>query len=182
MNAKRPPLPASGGFGSSDEFVRRLFDDHGAALYRFALGRMVDRRDAEEVVAETLTKAWRHHHQFDEERGSERAWLLGIARNVSADLHRRKGRHLRAVGPGDVPEQRDPDDRIDLVADASVVRDALMGLSKDHREVIVEAFFAGRTSVEIARRLGIPLGTVKSRMYYGMRALRAGLEEGDVLR
>ena len=68
------------------------------------------------------------------------------------------------------------------IAEATVVQDALMDLPDHHRQVIAEAFFAGRTSRQIAERLGIPTGTVKSRLYYGMRSLRAALEERGVLK
>lgn len=164
-----------------DDVVRRLHADHGGALYGWALRRFSDPRDAEEVVAEALVRAWRGFDQFDSERGSERAWLFGILRYTAADHYRRSVRHLRVVEELPSGEESDASLDLDRLAESSVVRDALMEISPQHREVIVEAFFAGRTTRQIAERLGIPAGTVKSRLYYGMRTLRTALEERGVL-
>jgi len=161
--------------------TQRLHADHGAALFGWALGRVQDRRDAEELVAETLVRAWRRYEQFDSERGSERAWVFGIARNAATDLYRQSRRRLRMVRDDEAPDVGE-DGGIDRLAEDSVIRDVLDELSDNHRAVIVEAFYFGRTSMEISERLGVPSGTVKSRMFYGMRALRAALEERGVLR
>ena len=82
---------------NAERFVRRLHAEHSNALYSWAQRRIRNSRDAEEVIAETLVKAWRHYDQFDPQRGSERSWLFGIARNAAADHYRRSNRHLRAV-------------------------------------------------------------------------------------
>lgn len=168
------------GTDEADRFVRRVHAEHGAALYGWAVRRLGDRSDAEEVVAESLVKAWRKHDQFDPERGSEKSWLFAILRNTAADHHRSKARHLRIVTDSAIPQDESVSE-IDLVEESSVVRDALMELSDSHREVLVEAYFAGRTVTQISRRLGIPSGTVKSRLYYGMRNLRTSLEERGIL-
>lgn len=165
----------------ADLLTERLHADHGAALYAWAVGRVADRRDAEEIVAETLVRAWRRYDQFDPERGSERAWVFGIARNAAADSFRRSQRHLSVVDE-EVASGLVDDDETERVATESIVHDALAELPEHHRVVIVEGFFFGRTSTQIAEVLGVPAGTVKSRMYYGMRALRSALEERGVLR
>ena len=167
---------------NAERFVRRLHAEHSNALYSWARRRIRDSRDAEEVIAETLVKAWRHYDQFDPQRGSERSWLFGIARNAAADHYRRSNRHLRAVQFDDGYEALEEAAEMHRIAEATVVQDALMDLPDHHRQVIAEAFFAGRTSRQIAERLGIPIGTVKSRLYYGMRSLRAALEERGVLK
>lgn len=161
-------------------FVRRMHAEHGDSLYSWAVRRLGNPVDAEEVVAESLAKAWDKHDQFDPERGSERAWLFGILRNAAADHHRGKVRRLRLVTEVPRPED-ETDSGIESLAESSVVRDALMDLSDEHREVIAEAYFAGRSVSQISSRLGIPSGTVKSRMYYGMRNLRTALEERGIL-
>jgi RNA polymerase sigma-70 factor, ECF subfamily len=168
------------GKDDADRLTERLHAEHGAALYGWAVRRMADRRDAEEIVAETLVRAWRRYDQFDPTRGSERAWIFGIAHNAAADAFRRTRRHLRVVDDEAVFDVLG-EDEIDRVAEASLVRDALAELPEHQRVVIVEGFFFGRTSTEIADVLGVPPGTVKSRMYYGMRALRSVLEERGVL-
>lgn len=175
------PLEPTEGRDAAHRLTERLHAEHGAALYGWALRRVADRRDAEEIVADTLVRAWRHYEQFDPDRGSERAWIFGIARNAAADWYRRSGRHLHAVEDDGVVDLT-ADDETERVALASIVHDALAELPEHHRVVIVEGFFFGRTSTQIAAVLGVPAGTVKSRMFYGMRALRAALEERGVLR
>lgn len=169
-----------------EEFVRRLHADHAGALYGWACNRFADPRDAEEVVAETLVKAWRHQDRYDPGSGSERTWLFAIARNAATDHYRRGRRHLRLVEPGaaetlleDAPAVEDPAEQ---VAEATLVADALSSLPEHHRTVLVETFYGGLTAAEVARSHEIPAGTVKSRLYYGLRALRAALEERGVLR
>lgn len=168
------------GLKEADRFIRRVHAEHGAALYGWAVQRLGDRNDAEEVVAEALVKAWRKYDQYDPAKGSEKSWLFGILRNTAADHHRSKVRHLRIVADSAIPENEFAVG-VDLVEESSVVRDALMELSESHREVLVEAYFAGRTVSQISRRLGIPTGTVKSRLYYAMRNLRTSLEERGIL-
>jgi RNA polymerase sigma-70 factor (ECF subfamily) len=169
------------GPSSAEGFIRRLSAEHGDALLSWAVGRFRDRRDAEEVVAETLVRAWRHFDQFDPARGSERSWVFGIARNAAVDHFRRSRRHLKAVPEPAVRDEPDPDQPTERVAEASLVRDALESISEAHREVIVLAHFGGLTVAEIAARLDLPLGTAKSRLFYAMRSMRAALEERGVL-
>lgn len=164
----------------AEVLTTRLYSEHAQALHGWARGRVADDRDAEELVAETLVRAWRRYDQFDPSRGSERAWLFGIARNAAIDLHRRSQRRLRTV-TDELPEVGESD-VIDRLAEISVIADALGDLSDQHRTVIVHAFVHGRTCRQIAEHLGIPAGTVKSRMFYGMKSLRAALEEREVLR
>ena len=164
---------------NADVLTARLYSEHAHALHSWARGRVADDRDAEELVAETLVRAWRRYDQYDPSRGSERAWLFGIARNAAIDMHRRSQRRLRTV-TDEFPEVGEPA-VVDRLAEISLISDAISDLSDQHRTVIVQAFVHGRTSSQIAQVLGIPAGTVKSRMFYGMRSLRAALEEREVL-
>jgi RNA polymerase sigma-70 factor (ECF subfamily) len=159
--------------------TERLHAEHASALLRWAQGRVADRRDAEELVSETLVRAWRRYEQFDPERGSERAWIFGIARNAAIDMHRRSERRLRPVSDV-LPDVGEPS-AADRIVEISLISDALADLSDQHRTVILESFVHGRDTNEIAALIGVPPGTVKSRMYYGMRSLRAALEEREVL-
>lgn len=173
-------METESGADRAEAFVQRLADQHGDALFGWAKGRFADRRDAEEVVSAALTKAWRNYSQFDESRGSERAWVFGILKTTAVDHYRSSRRHLRSVGTtelADTPVELP----IDAMTDSTLVRDGLMSLSNEHREVLVSAYFGGLSVGEIAARVGIPEGTVKSRLYYGMRALRSALEERGVL-
>ena len=162
-----------------DAAVRHLHAVHAPALHAWALHRTADPREAEEIVQETLIRAWRRQDQYDASRGSERAWLFGIARNVAIDRHRRD-RHLRTVPSDRLPESSDGAD-IGRAVENSHVRDALWSLSDAHRAVVVETYYRGRTTAEAAEVLAIPVGTVKSRLHQAMRALRRELERHEVL-
>lgn len=161
------------------EAVRALHDAHASALRSWARQQVADPAEADEVVQETLVRAWRKQHQFDPSRGSERSWLFGIARNVVIDRHRARQRHLRVL-PATAPEAAG-EDEVERAVEASHVRDALRSLSDEHRAVIVETYYRGSSVREAAHRLGVPEGTVKSRLYYGLRALRRELEHREVL-
>lgn len=164
----------------AEAFVRRMHAEHGSALYGWALSRLGDAQDAEEVVADTLARAWRYYDQFDPARGTERSWVFAIARNAATDRHRRRGRHLRLLA-GVPTEEAVHDAGIESYAESTVVKEALHNLPEHHRAVVIEAYFEGRSVNQIASRLGIPGGTVKSRLYYALRALRTALEEEGIL-
>jgi RNA polymerase sigma-70 factor (ECF subfamily) len=153
--------------------VREAYAAHGAELYRFALRSLEDEGMAEEAVQETFIRAWRAGDRFDPELGSLRTWLFAILRNVIIDLGR-----ARAARPGvaeDVPEAgHEP---LDAALLTWQVEEALRRIGDEHRRVIVETRIYGRSYAEVAAELGIPEGTVKSRVYYALKALRVALEE-----
>jgi RNA polymerase sigma-70 factor (ECF subfamily) len=165
----------------SEELARELYIAHGTALEHWSRGRFVDAQVAEEVVQEVVLAAWRKYDQFDPERGSERAWMFGIARNVAATRHARNRRHLRSIATDSTPDVEVDDVDMTRVVERSLIADGMQSLSPDHREVIVAAFWDRLSTHEIAERLGVPDGTVKSRIHYGLRALRGALEERKVL-
>ncbi|WP_405159983.1 sigma-70 family RNA polymerase sigma factor [Nocardia sp. NBC_01499] len=160
------------------ELLRVLYDEHAAALWRYTLGLVRDPGRAEDIVQETLLRAWQRPNVLDQSDTSARAWLFTVARNLAVDEHRsaRNRREFRTDSP---PEQATPD-QADRALDGWVVADALGRLSPDHREVIVRAYYRGLSTHQIAAELDIPAGTVKSRMHYGMRALRLALQEMGV--
>lgn len=162
-----------------DAAVRQLHAAHAPALHAWACHRTTDAREADEIVQETLIRAWRKRDQYDPARGSQRAWLFGIARNVAIDRHRR-ARHLRTVPADAAPDPIDDTDPGRAV-ETSHVRDALWALSDAHRAVVVETYYRGRTIAEAAVALQIPEGTVKSRLHHAMRTLRRELERHEVL-
>jgi RNA polymerase sigma-70 factor, ECF subfamily len=164
-----------------ERLARLLYRAHGPALEYWARNRFTDPDMAREVVQETVLAAWRNFDSYDPDRGGERAWIFGIARNVAATSHRRSRRHLRAVPTDPAPDQRADDLDVTRLADRSLVADAVRALSDEHRTVVVAAYWDGLSTREIAEQLGIPDGTVKSRLYYALRSLRAGLEERSVL-
>lgn len=141
-----------------------------------------DRAAAEDVVQETLLRAWKHADALQSGVGSIRGWLLTVARNIVTDRARARAvRPMEVNQPVDVPAaQRD---HADLVVDTMTVMGALEGLSPEHRAVLVEVYYRGRTVNETAAVLGIAPGTVKSRTYHAVRALRTTLgQSGEVRR
>ncbi|GAA3668375.1 sigma-70 family RNA polymerase sigma factor [Nocardioides ginsengisoli] len=153
-----------------------LYDDHASALWGFCLHLTGnDRARAEDVVQETMLRAWRHAAVLEESRGSVRSWLFTVARNVVIDEWRtRRGHREFATAE---PDAGAVDDGTDELLLSWVVADALRRLSAEHRAVLVECYYRGRTVAEAARRLEIPVGTVKSRTHYALRALRLILDE-----
>ncbi|GAB3814584.1 sigma-70 family RNA polymerase sigma factor [Micromonospora zhanjiangensis] len=156
---------------SGEALVRTLYEQHGSALLGYATRVTGDRTAAEDVLQETLLRAWRNADSLSEATGSIRGWLFTVARNIMTDSAR-----ARASRPHEVPEaplaapaERD---HADSVVDSMVALDALNRLPEDQRRVLVEIYYGGRTVNETAERLGIPPGTVKSRTHGAMRNLR----------
>lgn len=159
--------------------VRTLHDAYAGPLYVFAYRRLRDAQAAEEVVQDTLVRAWRARERYDETRGPVAAWLFTIARNLVTDRIRRG-----ATRPGEstLPAGlTDPVDEIDRMLETWQVADAMSGLSVAHREAILACHYRGLTVTEAAALLGVPPGTIKSRLFYGLRALRLRLEEMGVV-
>jgi RNA polymerase sigma-70 factor (ECF subfamily) len=159
--------------------IEHLSAEFGGALYLYAWRRLGDRRAAEEVVQDTLLRAWQHASRFDPSRGSVAAWLFTIARNVTNDgLRRRGARPLEVAQLDEVAPLTDSD--VDRAIEAWQLAQALRELREEHRTAIVEVHYLGHTIREVAGRHSIPEGTVKSRLYYGLRMLRLRLEEQGV--
>ncbi len=154
--------------------VAELFRRYSGRIYGFALRLLADSGLAEEVVQETFVRLWRTASRFDPQRGTVGAYLFVIARSVATDVRRRPS--SRVHGPVEDVFLPPVEDNVDQLMDSLVVREALDGVSAPQREVLALAYDEGMTQSEIAQRLGIPLGTVKTRMFHGLRALRAGLQ------
>lgn len=165
------------------QLLRALHDEHADALFAHAL-RLTggDRQRAEDLVQETLLRAWRHPEALDPSRGPVRGWLFTTARNLAIDAWRRRTARGGEVVTDEVPEPPPTVDEADRAVEAWTVAEALARLSPAHRDVLVECFYQGRSVNEAAARLGIPPGTVKSRTHYALRSLRLVLEEMGVTR
>jgi RNA polymerase sigma-70 factor (ECF subfamily) len=164
-----------------DDALRAAYDAHGPELYRFARRSLGDGALAEDAVQEAFVRAWRASASYDPARASQRTWLFAILRNVVIDMVRaRRSRpplDPRAGGAGGVePTEGGAEDGIDQLLTAWQVEEALAGLGDDHRRALVEVHWRGRPYAEVASELGVPEGTVKSRVYYGLRAMRDALE------
>ncbi len=162
---------------SSADVLVALHDEHGRALWAYTL-RLVggDRPRGEDVVQETLIRAWRHPDVLERSPGAVRAWLFTVARHLVID----QWRAGREVPTAEAPDRPTTDGWTDQVLDGWIVADALERLSQEHRRVLVLCYFRGLSVAQAARVLAIPEGTVKSRTHYALRALRLVLEEKGV--
>lgn len=161
----------------ADEALRAIYTAHGPELYRFARRSLSDAGLAEEAVQETFVRAWRASSTYDPTRSSQRTWLFAILRNVVIDLARARRVRPRVATPTlEAPHPVEAEDDIDWVLTRWQVESALAELDDDHRRVLVEVHWHGRPYAEVANALGVPTGTIKSRVYYGLRALRVALE------
>ena len=156
-----------------------LYDAHAAPVWRYVVHLTGDRAGADDVVQETLLRAWRTPRIL-EDPATARSWLLTVARHLVID-EARSAHHRREVAVAESPE-REAADATEALFDAILIEDALAQLSIEHRGVIVRAYYGGRPVADIADELGIPEGTVKSRLHYGLRALRLALQERGVTR
>jgi len=137
-----------------------------------------DRHAAEDVVQETMLRGWQHAGELSPERAG--SWLHMVARNLAiSSYHRRRRARPREV-PLDETTVLATGDGVDGMVDALLIASALNSLSAGHRRVIVELFYNRRPVTEVAAILAIPEGTVRSRCFYGLRALRRALEEQGI--
>ncbi|MET8749918.1 sigma-70 family RNA polymerase sigma factor [Streptomyces sp. NPDC059104] len=164
--------------GSTDEaLIRSVYEEHGNALLAYATRLTGDRAAAEDVVQETLIRAWRHSEVLVNGKGSVRGWLLTVARNIITDRYRAKAaRPPEVSGAAAAPPVEG--DHADAVVDTMTVLGALDRLTPEHRDVLTELYYRQRSVAEAADRLGIPAGTVKSRSHYALKALREVFADG----
>ncbi|WP_241834734.1 sigma-70 family RNA polymerase sigma factor [Pseudofrankia asymbiotica] len=161
---------------SDENLLRALHDQHAGALWTYVLGLTGgDRTRAQDIVQETLLRAWRNPGVLDPARGSPRPWLFTVARRITIDEWRAARSHHETVTDR-VPEQP-VDDPAEHVVDRQLVAAALRRLSKEHRDVLRECYFRGSSVGQAAQALGIAPGTVKSRTHFALRALRLAIDE-----
>ncbi len=163
-----------------DTIVTELYRTYRAPLLSYVLRLTAgDRQQAEDVVQETMVRAWRQASQLDLAEPSLMPWLATVARRIVIDQGRRK--RARPAEAGDEMLENVPvADPTEELLRKVVVVEAMQALSRAHREVLNETILRDRTVNEAAEFLGIPVGTVKSRVYYALRALRLVLAERGV--
>jgi RNA polymerase sigma-70 factor, ECF subfamily len=135
---------------------------------------------ADDIVQETFIRAWRHLPQLSSGDFSVRPWLFRVARNLLTDADRAARSRPVTVRAPAADEGRD-DTGLNHVLDQQVVADALHRLSPAHRTVLVETFYQGHTLAKVARQLGIPDSTARSRLHYALQALRRQLEDLEAI-
>lgn len=152
--------------------MTELYRRYAGRLYRYGLQSLRESGLAEEMVQECFVRLWRKAGQFDPARGTVAAYLIVIGRSVAADIRKRpSSRPLEELEEGRLPPQLDS---VDEILSALIVREALDSLTPAHRQVLALAE-EGLTQSQIATRLKVPLGTVKTRTFHAMRALRGAL-------
>lgn len=155
-----------------------LYARYGGLVFTLALRIVGDPELAREVLQDTFLRCWDGREGYDPGRGRVPGWLMGIARNRAIDLLRSRSHQARLrerdALAGLVSESAQPD-TTDSVTLRRAVAGALHGLPVAQRRAIELAYYGGHTQVEIARELGEPLGTIKSRMREAMERLRGAL-------
>lgn len=158
----------------ADAAVRQLYSRYARALRRYAERFCADSAGADDIVQETFIRAWRHLPQLSNDERLVRPWLFRVARNLLIDADRAARSRPVTVEAQPGWDSRD-DTRFDQVMDRQLVTAALRHLSPAHRAVLVETFYRGGTTAAVARQLGIPHGTARSRLHYALDALRQQL-------
>ena len=154
--------------------MRHAFLVYGPELRSYAARRLGNRGSAEDAVQETLLRAWKHADGFDPSRGTVRSWLYGILRNLLVDLAR-----ARARQPQTTPIVADVGgaDEVEEMLGSLTIAAALRRLSPEHRVAVYHCYLKQRPHHEVARLLGVPVGTVRSRLFYARAALKHALEQ-----
>lgn len=162
-----------------EDVVAAIYRDHGTALRRFVLSASRDPHMADDVVQETILRVWQ---QAPEITGSLRSYLFRTARNIMIDNYRKAQRRPREATERDLADPVDAAERVDELLNKVLMEEALLRLSAEHRDVLVALHYRRYTVQETAKTLNIPAGTVKSRAFYAVRALRTILDEMGVQR
>lgn len=165
--------------GAGERFdVRDAFAEHGGEIRGFVLNSIDDPSAADDCVQEIFVKAWRARDRFDGSRASRRTWLFAIARNAVVDHHRIQARRPTVMSDERVEAATEPAlDPTPQVAERLRLTQALALLSEEHRQVVVAIQVDGMDYEQLSRQVGVPVGTLRTRMFYGLRALRTILEE-----
>jgi RNA polymerase sigma-70 factor (ECF subfamily) len=163
------------------KFYELLVRSHAADLYRFAFRLCGERETAQDLVQETYSEAWR---SLDSLRETEkaRAWLFTILRYRYAHLQRDSGRRERKLAPLELAHSKadcEGDDMLDKLASQDNMQKALDSLHSRFREPFLMVFLEGLSCAETARQLGVPLGTVLSRIHRARTMLRQVLDKRD---
>jgi len=166
--------------GDADAAIRQLYSHHAKALHSYVEHFCPGGASPDDIVQETFIRAWRHLPQLSADDRPIRPWLFRVARNLLIDADR--AARARPVTVQEQPaEEAGADPGLDQVLDRELVSGALQHLSHVHQAVLVQTFYQGGTLAAVARELGIPHGTARSRLHYALRALRQQLQDHDAI-
>jgi RNA polymerase sigma-70 factor, ECF subfamily len=166
--------------GDPDAAIRQLYSQYAQALHGYAEQFCPDHASADDIVQETFIRAWRHLPQLTTGGRPARPWLFRVARNLLIDANRAAQARPMTV-PGQSAGEAGTDSALEEVLDRQLVSAALQHLSPAHQTVLVETFYRGGTMAAVARELGIPHGTARSRLHYALDAMRQHLQEHDAI-
>jgi RNA polymerase sigma-70 factor, ECF subfamily len=166
--------------GDPDAAIRQLYSHYAKALHGYVDQFCPDRASADDIVQETFIRAWHHLPQLSADDRPVRPWLFRVARNLLIDANRAARARPMTV-PGDSAEEVGTDSGVEEILDRELVSAALQHLSPAHQTVLVETFYRGGTLATVARELGIPHGTARSRLHYALDAMRKQLEKHDAI-
>ena len=152
-----------------------LYDRYCGSVYSLALGMLRDPQAAQDVTQDVFLGIWRGAGEFDPRRGRARAWIRALAHHKTVDAVRRQQRRVTEQLGESAGHDRDVLAETMQRLESGHVREALMALSREQRQAIVLAYYGGYTQQEIAKRVGAPLGTIKTRMRDGLQRLRSTL-------
>lgn len=164
------------GLGAPATDIAGFYDAHGAELFRFSYRMLQDRHRAEEAVQDTFVRAWKHSDKWDGALGSQRTWLFSIAHNVCIDAIRARSSRPALAHPT-VQHTETTEPSLESAMDSWLVEEALRRIREDQRTAIVETYLKGKTYSEVAAATGANEATLRSRVFYGLKALRLALEE-----
>jgi len=173
------PRPRGDAQDAGAAFVTAVHAEHSAALLGYALRLTGDRGRAEDIVQETLLRVWKHNAMLAADSRPLRPWLFTVAANLAADDRRARRSRPTELG-GELAGDQPAPDELERALETWQLADAVGRLSAEHRAVLLETFYRSRTVAEAALVLGVPAGTVKSRTFYALRALRLELDEAGL--
>ena len=162
--------------GRDSDLLRALNDKYARALWSYVVRlNGGDRVKAQDVVQETMLRAWRNRAVLEPAGGFQRGWLFAVARHIVIDESRSRRRHSELVT--DQVSEQPVEDAAEQIVDRQLVLAAVRTLSTEHQEVLLECYFRGASIAQAAQTLGVPPGTIKSRTHYALHALRRTLDE-----
>ena len=167
---------------AADQEIRMnaMYAEHAGPLLRYLLGLTGgERYAAEDLLQETMLRAWRHIDKTPDGSDGLRRWLFTVARHAAVDSYRRRQFRPEEVELSDGAELVSGDDPVGTVVAADSFRQALAGLTPSQRAIVRDLYLHGRPADQVAELHGIPVGTVKSRAHYALRAIREATNDAD---
>lgn len=158
--------------------LRAAYAAHGGVLFSFALHALSDQVEAEDCVQETFVRAWRNRDRYSSSRGSVRTWLFAIARNLVIDSLRSRARRPVPSDAEKIEWATEPVTEDLRIVERLALYESLARLTFEHRQVIAAVQLQGESYQELSEQTGVPVATLRTRMYYGLRSMRIALE-GD---